>query len=78
MNDVRFEVPAVVTLKIMKLSRSPLVFLRKLLPPSSWFESKLSKKHKLLGGFLLDLFSYKDGGSEFHQNLVGLLPNCKA
>jgi hypothetical protein len=79
MNNVRFEVLAVVTMKSMKFSRSPLAFWRNVLPPSSWLESKLSKKPMLLGGFLLDvLFSSEDGGNAFPQNVVGLLLNCRA
>jgi hypothetical protein len=51
------------------------VFWRNILPPSSWLEGKLSKK-PTLSGFLFDLlFSSKDGGNVFLQNVVGLVPN---
>jgi hypothetical protein len=66
-------------MKSMKFRRSPLVFWSNVMPPSSWLESKPSKKPMLLGGFLLDLlFSFEDGGSVFLQNVVGLLLNCRA
>jgi hypothetical protein len=57
-------------LDLIYSGRSFLTFQRNVLPPSSWFKSKLSQASNHCAYCLLDLhLSHDDGGSKFCRNI---------